>query len=293
MSAIYRRELRSYFQGLMGWLFIALITAVFGISVLSRNFIGLYPYIEDNFSSPIVLIAAILGISVLTMRCVAEDKRQKTDQLLYSLPISTTQVIMGKYFALVTVLAIAFALILPYPFILSLYTTSAGGVNIFSAISGILGFFFLCCSLMAVGVFASTVTENQVVSAVLSFGIMVLFLLSSTLAAFIPDTAFASLFALEVALVILAIVMGVMTHNYWFGLIVGVVTCLGTMGLYMAKQSMFESLFPKILRALSMFDRFNTFTYRIFDITSIIFDITVAALFLFFAVQSMEKRRWS
>lgn len=293
MSAIYRRELRSYFNGFMGWLFIALITAVFGVSVFSRNFIGLYPYVEDNFSSPIMIIAAILGIAVLTMRCVAEDKRQKTDQLLYSLPISTTEIILGKYFALVTVLAITFALMLPYPFILNLYTTAAAGVNIYSAISGILGFFFLCCSLMAIGVFASTVTENQVVSAVLSFGIMVLFLLSSTIAAYIPDTAFASLCAIEAVLVILAIVVGVMTHNYWFGLIIGVVTCVGTMVMYLVQQSWFESLFPKMLRAISMFDRFGTFTFRIFDITAIIFDISLAALFLFFAVQSMEKRRWS
>ena len=99
MSAIYRRELRSYFNGFMGWLFIALITAVFGVSVLTRNFIGLYPYIEDNFSSPLMIIAAILG----------------------------------KYFALVTVLAITFALMLPYPFILNLYTTATSSVSVYIA----------------------------------------------------------------------------------------------------------------------------------------------------------------
>ncbi len=293
MSAIYRRELRSYFNGIMGWLYIALLTIVFAICVRAKNLTGSYPYMEYNFYTTAMLIALILGTAVLTMRCVAEDKRQKTDQLLYSLPISTTQIIMGKYFALVTVLGLACVLMLPWPFILSMYATAAGAVNILSAISGIIGFFFLGASLMAVGVFTSAVTENQVVAAVLSFGIMILFLLTSTLADFIPDTAFTSLCAIEVLLVIFAIVMGVMTKNYWFGLIVGAVTCLGTMGLYNLRQSWFESLLPKILRAISMFDRFNTFVYRTFDITAIIFDITVAALFLFFAVQAMEKRRWS
>ncbi len=293
MRAIYKRELRSYFTGIMGWMFIALITVIFGICVRAKNFVGQYPYVEFNFYSTAMLISLILGVAVLTMRCVAEERRQKTDQLLYSLPVSTTQVILGKYFALMTVLALACALMLPYPFILSHYGQEAGAVNIPSAISGIVGFVFLGATLMAIGVFTSAVTDNQVVSAVLSFAIMIGFLLTSTLAAYIPDTAFASLCALEAFLVIFAIVMGLMTHNYWFGLIVGVVTCAGTMGLYTVKQTWFESLFPKILRAISMFDRYNSFVYRTFDISAIIFDVSVAALFLFFAVQAMEKRRWS
>ena len=293
MKAIYKRELRSYFTNIMGWLFIALITVVFGICVRAKNYVGQYPYVEFNFYTTAMLITLILGIAVLTMRCVAEERRQKTDQLLYSLPVSTTQVILGKYFALMTVMGLACVLMIPYPFILSMYAQEAGAVNIMSALSGIVGFVFLGATLMAIGVFTSAVTDNQVVSAVLSFAIMIGFLLTSTLAGYIPATAFASLCALEAFLVIFAIVMGLMTHNYWFGLIVGVVTCAGTMGLYTIKQTWFEGLFPKILRAISMFDRYNSFVYRTFDISAIIFDISVAALFLFFAVQAMEKRRWS
>ncbi len=293
MRAIYKRELRSYFTGIMGWLFIALMTIVFGICVRVKNMIGAYPYVEYNFYSTAMLITLILGVAVLTMRSVADEKRQKTDQLLYSLPVSTAKVILGKYFALMTVMGLACLLMVPYPFILSMYGTVEGAVNIASAISGIIGFFFLGASLMAIGVFTSSVTDNQVVAAVLSFAIMIGFLLTSTLANYLPDTAFASLCALEAFLVIFAIIMGLMTHNYWFGLIIGVVTCLGTMGLYMIRQTWFESLFPKILRAISMFDRYNSFVYRTFDITAIIFDVSLAALFLFFAVQAMEKRRWS
>ena len=293
MKAIYKRELRGYFTGIMGWLFIALVTAVFGVHVYLRNLSGAYPYVEYCFCYPLVLVSLIVGITILTMRCVAEERRQKTDQLLYSLPISTTRVILGKYFALLSVLAITMLLMVPYPFILRMYTVEGGMVNIASAISAIIGFFFLGASLMSIGVFTSSVTDNQVVSAILSLVVMIFLLLASSLAQLIPATAFASLCVIEGVLVIFAIVMGVMTHNYWFGLGIGVITCLATMGLYLYDMTLFEGLFPAILRAISMFDRFNSFLYRTFDITAIIFDITVSALFLFLAVQAMEKRRWS
>ena len=109
-------------------------------------------------------------VPILTMRVIAEERKQKTDQLLYSLPITTTQVVLGKYLALLVVYLIPLAIISLYPLIFSQY----GDVYLLTAYGSILAFFILGAALIALGVFISSLTENQGFAAGIGIAVILL-----------------------------------------------------------------------------------------------------------------------
>lgn len=287
MAAVYKREVRSYFTNIMGYLFIAFLILVCGIYTMALNLRSGYSNFEYVLSN--MTFVFVVAVPILTMRSVSEDRRQKTDQLLYSLPMSTTEIIVGKYLALLTVYGVAIVIMCFIPPILSQF----GTVNFRSAYAGLLGFFCLGACLLALGVFISSLTENQVVAAVLGFAAVLVWYLMSSLATYISSTAFASLAALFIVYIIIGILLNFLTKNYFFAIVVAAVCFLVTGGVYFYDSTLFESLFPTLLTYLSVFDRFYEFIYGTLDLTAIVYMLSVACLFLFFAVQAMEKRRWS
>ena len=104
MKAIYKRELRSYFTSMTGYIFIAVILAFTGIYFMAVNMYGGYPYFSQALANTLPVF--MFAIPVLTMRSFADERRSKTDQLLLTAPVSLTQIVMGKYLAMVTVFAI-------------------------------------------------------------------------------------------------------------------------------------------------------------------------------------------
>lgn len=287
MKAIYKRELKSYFNGMTGAIFIAFVLLMVGIYTVVYNLYSMYPGFEIVLSA--VSFIYMFGIPVLTMRSVAEEKHSRTDQLLYSLPMSVSDIVMAKYFAMVTILFIPCAVAAFYPLILC----SFGNVYLLPAYATLLAFFLLGCALIAIGMFISSLTESQVIAAVISIGAMVLINFMSGLASMISDSASASL----AGVIVIAIVIGLIVHNLIKNSVVtasviGVISA-GAVIAYIADSSLFEGLVPNILSAFALFDRLETFRNGMFDLTAIVFYISVIALFVYFTVQSMEKKRWN
>lgn len=289
MLAVYKRELRACFTGPMGWLYLAFLSVMLGILVRVNCFVGGYPQMEQVFGSMLFMLVTILAVSLLTMRTLSDERRQKTDQLLYSLPLRTGQVVLGKYLALLTVAALACALFAAYPLVLGRF----GTVNYASSYTGLFGYFCLCAALLAMGVFASSLTENQVVAAVIGLGLMLAGFLMSSLSAYLPATGFASLCALWAAAVALGLIVWALTRSSLFGAAVGAAGVLLTGAVYFFNTSVFEGLVQTLLKQGSVFDRFYLMIMGTLDWTTVFFDLSVTAVFLFFTVQSMEKRRWS
>jgi len=220
---------------------------------------------------------------------LAEERRQKTDQLLYSLPLTMTKVVLGKYAAMLTVFLLPLAIISLYPLVLSGY----GSVYLPAAFGAIAAFFFLGAALLAIGTFISSVTESQAVAAGLCFVVMLLNYFINTLAAYASTSPYASFAAFTVVVILVIVIIRLMTRNTYAALIVGVVAEGGLLIAYFLKPTAFEGLFPKIMEQMSLFERFYGFLDGVFDITSIVYYISVIVVFLFLSVQSMEKRRWS
>lgn len=289
MLAIYKRELRACFTGPMGWIYMAFLSVVLGIMVRINCFVGGYPQFEQVLASMLFLIVTILALCLLTMRVLSEERRQKTDQLLYSLPLSTGKVVTGKYLAMLTVVAITCVLFGAYPLVLGQY----GAVNYISAYTGVFGYFCLCAALLAMGMFASSLTENQVVAAIIGLAFMFASFMVSSLSSYIPATGFASLCVLWALALVLALVIWALTRSVKFAVIAGSVCVLGIGVVYFLNATLFEGLVQSILTSISVFDRFYLMIMGTLDWTTVFFDLSVTVLFLFFTVQSMEKRRWS
>lgn len=168
MFAILKREIKSYFQNVIGWLFIGAIVAVYGIYFFAYNLQNGYPYVAYPLSS--ITFILLIAVPILSMRCLAEERKSKIDQLLLTAPVSVGKVVLAKYLAMVVVFSVAVGIIGVTPLLLS----SFGTVPLGESYVAILGFWLMGCLFLAIGLFVSSITESQVIAAVLSF--IVLFL---------------------------------------------------------------------------------------------------------------------
>ena len=182
MTAIYKRELRSYFITPIGYVFAGMFLTVSGLLfswlVLSADNSGAYSYAKiSNYFVYLLFVFSVL-IPLLTMKLLSEEKKQKTEQLLLTSPVSLTGVVIAKYLAALTIFA-ATLLINSLNYIL-LYIY--GNPNAAVILSNILGLFLIGASFIAIGLFLSSVTENQLIAAVSSIAVIVALLLISLLA---------------------------------------------------------------------------------------------------------------
>lgn len=287
MSAVFSHELKTYFHSLTAYVFGAFLLIFTGIGALMYNInaaVSNFEYVLEFCSIVFVVI-----VPILTMRVIAEERKQKTDQLLYSLPITTTQVILGKYLALLVVYAIPLCIISFYPLLFRRY----GEVYLLTAYGSILAFFIMGAALIALGVFISSLTENQGFAAGIGIAVILLNYFSVTLSEYVSSTAYSSLIALFVIAVLLAIVIQKLTKNDWLGYGVGAVLIAALMITYFVDMDKLEGLLPDIMTKLSLFKQFSVFVNGIFDLTAIVYFLSVIAFFLFLSVQSLEKRRYN
>ena len=287
MNAVFRHEVSSHFHSLSAYVFGAFLLLFGGVYTMVMNLNNLmsnFEFVMGNMAFIFLII-----VPILTMRVLAEERRQKTDQLLYSLPISMTDVVLGKFGALLVMLLIPLAIIALYPVVLSAF----GNIHFPTAYGAMLGFFLLGAALIAIGLFISSITESQAVAAGLCFVVMLLNYYISDLATFVAATAFASFSAFAAVIVILALLINMMTKNGTISLIFSAVGEGALLAGYLLNASSFEGLFPKVMESLSLFDRFYVFVNGVFDLSAVVYFITVIALFLFLSVHSMERRRWN
>ena len=290
MAAIYKKEFQSYFRNLTGYIFVFFILLVLGLYTSLYCFSQRTSHFEYVFYSCNFLF--LIAVPLLTMRSFAEERRQKTDQLLYSLPISTTQIVLGKYFAMVTVFAIPLAVSALTPLLLRFFDPS-GYMSYVAIYSVILAFFLMGCALIAIGMFMSSLTENQIIAAVLGFASMLISFLMGSLQQYLPSGTGASSVVLAIiALVVSAIVLA-LTHNATAAWGLFMILEIPVIVITIVKPELMQGVLPAIFDTLSVGERFNHFFEGIFDIKALIYFISIAAVFNFFTVQSMEKRRWS
>lgn len=287
MKAIFKREFKSYFDNILGYIFCAFILLFAGIYTMALNLksgSANFEYVLGNMA-----FIFLIAVPILTMRVVAEDRKQKTDQLLYSLPVSMTEVVMGKFFAMMAVLLIPVAIIGTYPLILSAF----GKISLFAAYGSLLGFYLLGGSLIAMGMFISSLTDNQVVAVIASFIVMLLNYFIGTLADYISYSANATFIAFVVIIVAVAFILYYMTKNSLLAVIAAAIMEVFLIIIKVSNPDSLYGVFPKIMNKISVFERFYNFPNGMFDITAIVYFLAVIVLFVFFTVQSMEKRRWS
>ena len=287
MLAVLKHELRSSFNSLTIYLFCAALLCFVGVGAMIYNIqssVANFEYVLKFVSIGLVVI-----IPVLTMRCFAEERKQKTDQLLYSLPLNTWQIVGGKYLSLIIMFLLPIAIICVYPYVFSKF----GEVYLPGAYGAIFAFFVMGAALIAIGMFISSLTDNQGFAAGISIVLFLFNYYSVSLAEQVSTTSLSSAVVLCVIALLIALVVKNLTKNNLLALTVGVGLLAIILGAYFIIPDSFESLLPNIMSKLSLFDRFTSFVNGVFDMTAIVFYGSVIALGLFLTVQSLEKRRYN
>ena len=287
MRAVYLKELKLNFTGFTGYLYGAFILLFVGIYTMAINLSGGYAQFEYVLES--MAFIYLIACPVLTMRAFAEEKRSKTDQLLYSLPIRLSDVVVGKYLAMLTVSLLPVAVVSAYPLLLSGY----GHVDMRSAYASILMFFLLGACLTSIGMFISSVTENQVTSAVVTLVIMLITYFMTSLASYVSTASSSSLIALSALALVLAAIVYLFTKNLSVAFLTAAALVGALLIAYAIDASAFSGLFPALMKKLSLFERFYGTIGGMFDLTAIVYYRSIIGVFLFFTTETLEKRRWS
>lgn len=232
MCAIYKKELRAYLTSMTGYIFMAVLLAVTSLYYVANCLVGGYPVFGAVLSS--VYFVLLIIVPVLTMRSMAEEKRQKTDQLLMTAPVSLWKIVLGKYLAMVTIFLIPMAILCLYPLILLQF----GSVSLPMAYTAILGDTLFGAACLGIGLFLSALTESQVIAAVLTFGVL-----------------------------------------FFLNMASGIANVIGASGVL-----------ASVLNALCIYQPFINFVQGIFDLTGVLYYVTVIILTLFLTVQLMQKK---
>ena len=234
MIAICKRELRSYFNSMIGYVYVAAVVFFIGLYFMANNLY--YGYPKFSYALINVMSVFMFAVPILTMKSMAEERKNRTDQLLLTAPVSLTGVVMGKYAALVAVMAIPVALSCLCPLIIALN----GQSSLLSDYASILAFFLVGCVYVAIGMFISALTESQIIAAVGTFAILLILNLWDDLMGFLPDAL------------------------------------------------------AGVLSAFSFRGTFQNFAlYNVFDLGGVVLYLSMAALFVFLTIQTLQKRRWS
>ena len=287
MTAVLKHELRLYFRSLTAYVFGAFLLVTVGIGAMLYNLQAAVSNFEFvlSFSSMVFVVI----VPVLTMRVIAEERKQKTDQLLYTLPLSTTQVVLGKYLSLLLVYLIPLCVIAIYPLIFAQY----GEVYLLTSYGSLFAFLLMGGALLAVGMFLSSLTDNQGFAAGIGIAVIALNYFSVSLAEYVSATATGSAIALLVLSALLGWLIRNLTRNEAFGYGTGLALMGITTVFYLIDDTKFEGLLPDIMQKLSLFSRLETFVNGVFDLTAVVYFLSVAVFFLFLTVQSLEKRRYN
>lgn len=287
MIAILKKELHAYFTSVLGWMFLAFFLAFVGLYVYLYNFLNQSTFIGYPLQG-VTLVFSLL-IPLLTMRILAEEKRQKTDQLLLTSPVPIWKIVLGKYLALEALLAIAMLIVCVYPLIFTQY----GVVNLLLSYTAVFGFFMVGSAYLAIGLFISSTTESQVLAAIITFLAVLITNLVDGVAQILPQTARAAHITYAVIWALLACWIASMVKNTMIGIAVFMLGESALMAVYLLKPTLLEGTLPTVLGTVSMTAVYSETVTGIFELRMPVYYLSIAFVFCFLTYQNIRKRRFS
>lgn len=288
MKAIFKKELRSFFLSMTGYALIAFLITFVGIYFMIYNIGYGYPYFAYTLSG--VMLILLVLVPVITMRSFAEEKKNRTDQLLFTSPIKIRDIVLGKYAAMVSVFFVPNVVFCLFPLIIKTMENS----SLLSDYVSLMEFFLMGCAFIAIGMFFSSVTESPMIAAVITFAVTLILYIWDTLIGYLPSSAFANLAVLIVIVICGALLLHHVNKNKYLSIGLAAVATVALTVVYIVDSSLFENRLNLILSKLDVAAAFNNAAFNsLFDLPGTIVNLTIIGVFIFLTVQSIEKRRWS
>ena len=287
MTAIFKREFKSCFTGMIGWVIAAVSLFFLGLYFTNRNLL----YASSDFASVLYTMTMILLflLPAISMRSFAEERKNKTDQLLLTSPVSIPAIVAGKFLAELAVFALPLAAAVVMPLLLQAF----GTVSLVAAYSALLGYLLLGGACLAVGTWISALTENQILAYLATFGaLLVAYLMNGIQTMFTTGTLLAFI-VFMIVLLVASVLVGVICKRLAAG---AAVFCAGAVVLFVLFQlrpAWLLTAFNAVLSALALFEPFKDIVGGMFSIPAIVYYLSVMGLFLFLTGQALARRRWN
>ena len=289
MLAVFRREIRAYFVSPIGFTFVGFFLILSGLFFAFTNLLAGSPNYTSVLNS--LTFVFLLLVPILTMRLLSEDRRQKTDQLLITSPLSITGIVVGKYLAAVGVFLITLIITLVYPVIMSFY--ALGGLGWWEVLGGYIGFFLLGSSFIAVGLFFSSLTDNQLIAAVITFAALLFIWILDPISQGLPSDPVSSLVFLGILGGLLVLVMYISTRSTLAAGATFIVAAAVVVLLYVFSRGSFDGLIGRTLGWFSLLKRYGDFSLGLLGPGPIVYYLSFCGAFVFLAIRMIEKRRWA
>ncbi len=291
MLAVYKKEMKSYFISMFGYAFIAFLLVIVSFCVYMTNIRNASPFIGYAFNTPYIPIIFMILVPMLTMKIFADERATKTDQILFTAPIKVSDIVWGKFLAVVTVYTIPVLVIAVYPLVLQQY----GEVPIANSYVAILGFWLMGLAYFAIGVYVSSVTENQVISAVATFAVLFVSFIAQYVADVLPSTALAGLVGWIVFILLAALIYGIaakgVKRSSTIAIVVAVAGSAVAVILYFVKSSIFANSLQKLLYTFSLDYNLQYFIGDFLDIPTIVYYVSVVVIAVYLTMQTINKKR--
>ena len=287
MTAIFKREFRSYFTGMVGYAVAAVSLFFLGLYFTNRNLL----YQSSDFAGVLYTTTLILLflLPAVSMRSFAEERRARTDQLLLTSPVSIPAIVAGKFLAQLAVFCVPLTAAAVMPLIL----TAFGKVSLISAYTALLGYILLGGACLAVGTFISCLTENQIVAYLASVVVLLIAYLMNGIKTMFTSGNILAFVVFALVLLAASAAVGVVCKNILAGGAVLVVGAAALFALFILRPAWLLSAFDAVLTALALFAPYAEIIGGSFSLPVILYYLSVIGVFLFFTGQTLERRRWN
>lgn len=287
MLAIFNKELKSYFKSPTGYVFMTFYLVFFGIYFTLYNLLYRNPDYSLVISNALIML--VISIPVITMRLLSEERRTKTDQLILTCPVKVSDFVVGKYLAALALFCITTLLTVLQPLALSTF----GALPVAKILGSYIGLILLASTFIAIGLFMSSVTENQIVAAILTIVIFLLMALIDSLAQALPKDRFTAIIFACVVIAIIATILYFTIRNIYVTGIIAVIGFALLAAVYFINPILLDGFVAKFFSWFSLIQRYSNFSLGVFDLSSVVYYISFSTIFVFLSIQQVEKKRWS
>lgn len=286
MAAVFKREVRSYYTGMVGYVTAAATLLFLGLYFTNYNLM----YASSDFASVLYTTTLIMLflLPAISMRTFAEERRNKTDQLLLTSPVSIPAIVLGKFLAEAAVFALPLAVGLVMPLVL----TAFGTVSLVSAYSALFAYLLLGAACLAIGTWVSVLTENQIIAYLATFGVLIVTYLMNGIQTMFTSGNLLAFIVFFVVLLIAAVLVGVACKSLTTGCAVFCIGAVALFVLFLVRPTWLLLAFDSVLSALALFEPFNGVVGGMFSISALVYYLSVIGLFLFLTGQALDRRRW-
>jgi ABC-2 type transport system permease protein len=287
MIAIFKRELKAYFLTPIGYLYMGFFLLITGIFYTFSNLLTGNSRFSGFLGS--ILLIYLFAIPLLTMRLFSEEKRQKTDQLLLTSPVTIPEIVCGKFLAALAIYILTLLVTVLYVIVIAVF----GDLQGWETLGSYIGFIFLGASYIAVGIFVSASTENQLTAALVTFFSLLLIWILDPLSQTIPSDMKTGLISASILALILVLFLYINIRNWLIVLGVLIAAALAIGGFYLFNKMVFYGFAQKFLGWFSLNRRYESFSMGLLKFDSLLYYVSFTGLYLFLTVRLIEKRRWN